>query len=149
MNWSAPDFINKNVISMLCLLIKKIGLGQIVSDIKSETDRRDRVKQIKETESESTITWTRVVQVCPGTRHGNLLTVPLCCLIQWREATMFLCQFLRNRTIIASRAACTICVNGQPWSRGSQRSRTPVHHPLQPVAEEAVSGPVWYWVWPV
>jgi len=45
-------------------------------ETESETDNR-------ETESESIITWTRVVRVCPGTGHDNLLTVPLRCLVQW------------------------------------------------------------------
>jgi len=46
----------------------------------------------------------------------------------------FLCQFLRNRTNIPSKATCTFCIDGQPWSRGSQRSQTPVHHQLYSVA---------------
>jgi len=111
------------------------------------------VKQIGETDKrnrgESNTTWTRVVRVCPGTGHGNFLRVPLRCQVQWQEAMTFLRQFLRNRTIVPSKVACMICVDGQLWSRGSQRSRTPVHHPLRLVAEEVVSGPVWYWVWPV
>jgi len=118
---------------------------------------QDKMKQRGETESEtgnrnggeSNTTWTQVVWVCPGTGHDNFLGVPLHCQVQWQEAMTFLRQFLRNWTNIPSRVTCMFCVNSQPWSRGSQRSQTPVHHPLRPVAEEVVSGPVWYWVWPV
>jgi len=85
----------------------------------------------------------------PGTGHDNLLTVPLRCLVQWRGAKMFLRQFLHSWTNAPSTTVCTICGDGQPWSRGSQQSRTLVHHLLRPVAEEVVSGLVWCWVWPV
>ena len=40
-----------------------------------ETDNRNR--------GESNTTWMQVVRVCPGTGHGNLLVVPLHCLVQW------------------------------------------------------------------
>ena len=122
-----------------------------MSDITSQSETEG--KQIRETDKrnrgESNTTWMRVVWVCPGTGHDNFLRVLLCCQVQWREAMTFLCQFLRNRTSTPSTIACMICIDGQPWSRGSQRSRTPVHHLLRLVAEEAVSGLVWCWVWPV
>ena len=77
----------------------------------------------------------------------NFLRVPLCCQVQWQEAMTFLCQFLHNRTNAPGTIACTICIDDQPLNQGSQRSRTPVHHLLQPVVEEVVSSPVWCWVW--